>query len=130
MVNQEAADWARNYSYEELLPGITNVEREAVQKHVAAFFEEGLTIGQLTDRLKEVLDPETADETAEIIASTEITRAAVESELAQVQELNKTGVIMMPVWQTCNDSLVCDICKSFHDKIADVYEVGKCPKWI
>ena len=38
LVNQGAVDWARNYSYEGLLPGITNVEREAVQKHVAAFF--------------------------------------------------------------------------------------------
>lgn len=126
LVNQEAVDWARNYSYEELLPGITNVEREAVQKHVAAFFEEGLTIGQLMSRLEEVLDPEMA----ELIASTETTRAAVESELAQAQELSKTGVIMIPVWQTCNDSLVCDICKSFHDKRADIYELGKRPKWI
>ena len=60
----------------------------------------------------------------------ELTNVHIETELAQVQELNKTGVIMIPVWQTCNDSLVCDICKSFHDKRADIYEVGKRPKWI
>jgi len=121
LVNQGAVDWARNYSYEGLLPGITNVEREAVQKHVAAFFEEGLTVGQLISRLKEVLDPEMADEVAELITRTEVTRAAVEGERATVREadklLSKYGIEpMVEVWQTRNDELVCPICGPRHGK--------------
>ena len=54
LVNTAAADWARSYST--LLAGqINNTSRQAIatsiRNSIASFFEEGLTMGQLEERL-------------------------------------------------------------------------------
>ena len=105
VVNQGAVNWARDYSFN-LVSGINDTSRTALQATVGAYYERGQTIGQLTDRLSGIFGPVRA----ELIATTEITRAAVEGERAIVRELNKQGVQMVPIWNTNEDSLVCPLC--------------------
>jgi hypothetical protein len=45
-----------------------------------------------------------------MIAVTEVTRASVEGERAQVRELAAQGVVLVATWQTANDELVCPVC--------------------
>jgi len=117
LVNQEAVDWVRNYSFDDLLPGIDETTRIAMRSAIASFFEEGLTMKELQQRITGILGPENA----EMIARTEVTRAAVEGERATVREADKTlskyGIEpMVEVWQTRNDDLVCSICGPRHGK--------------
>jgi ribosomal protein S2 len=53
---------------------------------------------------------------AEIIAITEVTRAAVEGERAMVAEVAKQGIQMVAVWNTNNDEIVCPICAPLNQK--------------
>jgi len=48
---------------------------------------------------------------AEMIAVTEVTRAASEGEQAVARELARQGIIMTPFWNTNRDELVCPICE-------------------
>ena len=133
LVNQGAADWARSYST--LLAGqIDHTTREwianSIRTSIASFFEDGLTMGELIGRMES--DPALAKlftsdvrdrlgrvygpKRAEMIAVTEVTRAAVEGQRLVIRELNKQGVQMIPIWLTKNDELVCSICGPRHDK--------------
>ncbi len=152
LVNQGAADWARSYST--LLAGqIDQSTREwiatSIRNSIASYFEEGLTMGDLIGRLE--ADPKLAKlfigdvkdrlgrvygpKRAEMIAVTEVTRAAVEGQRLVIRELNKQGVQMVPVWQTNNDALVCPLCGPRHDKVIEdgVYPPDphpRCRCWI
>ena len=103
--NQSAADWAKTYSYD-LVRGITGNQREALNRYVPEFYENGWTLGDLTDKLSFWFGPVRA----EMIAVTEITRAAVEGERQEVDELKQHGISMKPLFNTSNDELVCEIC--------------------
>jgi hypothetical protein len=133
LVNTAAADWARSYST--LLAGqINQTSREAVatsiRNSIAAFFEEGLTVGEIEQRL--ATDPDlmhlfTRDvrdrlgrvygpRRAAMIARTEVTNAAMQGEVGIANELAKEGIHMIAIWQTRNDELVCPICGPRHGK--------------
>jgi len=105
IVNQNAVNWARRYSFD-LVQGITDTTRRAVSDAVAAFFEQQQTIGDLRAALSELYGPVRAD----MIASTEVTRAAVQGELGVVRELAAQGVQMRASWITERDERVCPIC--------------------
>jgi len=128
LVNQAAADWARGYST--ILAGqIDATSREAIatgiRNSIASYFEEGLTMGQLRDRLN--ADPDIAKlftkdvrdrlgriygpKRAEMISVTEVTRASMQGEVVIVDELAKQGIQMRAFWNTNNDELVCQICE-------------------
>ena len=135
LVNQEAATWARSYST--FLAGQINASSrraiaDGIRNSIAAFFEEGLTHGQLLERLES--DPKLAKlftkdirdrlgriygpQRAEMIAVTETTRAAVEGERYMVKELEKYGYRFTEIWQTNNDDLVCLICAPRNGKLS------------
>jgi hypothetical protein len=111
LVNERAANWARQYSYE-LIRNITNTSRRATQEAVAAFFERGQTRGDLEAALTRLFGPTRAS----MIAVTEVTRAASNGEREIARELAAEGVEMIPIWQTNNDELVCPICGPRHGK--------------
>ncbi len=111
LVNKAAADWASRYTFE-LVKGITDNSRAALQSAVSAYFEQGQTIGQLEDAIAPTFGPVRA----EAIAVTEVTRAAMEGEAETVKELAAEGIEMVAVWQTRNDELVCTICGPRHNK--------------
>jgi len=111
LVNTAASSWAQRYGYD-LVNGINNTSRQAIQQAVTSFFNDQLTQGQLTERLGRIYSPVRA----EMIARTEVTRAAAQGEVALVRELEKQGVQMVAVWHTRNDELVCPLCGPLNGK--------------
>ncbi len=133
LVNTAAAEWSRSYST--LLAGQINVtSRDAIatsiRNSVSAFFEEGLSIGELEQRLatdpnlmelftkdvKDRLGRVYGPRRAAMIARTEVTNAAMQGEVGIANELAREGIHMVAVWQTSNDALVCPICGPRHGK--------------
>ena len=106
LVNEDAANWARDHGGR-LVKDISKTQRRRVGNSVANFYEEGLTIGDLGNRLGSIYSPQRA----EMIAITEVTRAAAEGERAIAKELAKDGIIMVEIWETRNDGMVCSICE-------------------
>ena len=105
IVNQNAASWARQSSFE-LVSRLTDTSRKLLQDSVARFFEEQMTIGDL----RRLLTPTFGPVRASLIASTEVTRAAVQGEMDFVRLLGDQGAPMVAIWQTSADELVCPIC--------------------
>lgn len=106
VVNTSAVQWARQYTFD-LVSGINRTSERLLQESISAFFDEGLTIGDLRARLAGAFGPIRAD----LIASTEVTRAAVEGERTIIDELIGQGVQFEQVWQTSEDEAVCPICR-------------------
>lgn len=111
LVNERAIEWASRYTFE-LVRGINDTNRNLLQRAISAYFDQGQTIGQLEQRIMGAFGPVRA----EMIAVTEITRAASEGEQQIAKELAQQGIRMVPVWQTNNDELVCPVCGPRHGK--------------
>ena len=122
LVNQQAANWARTNA-QQLALDITSTNRRNVAEVLANFFEEGWTLGDLTSKLSSLFGPIRA----ELIATTEITRAAVEGELQLVRELNKEGAELIATWFTVRDERVCPICEPL-DGRPETEEGGFVPR--
>lgn len=106
LVNQRAADWAKQYVYD-LVRGVTGNTRAALQKKVEAYFLAPATIGDLKKSLQSLFGVVRADS----ISITEVTRAAAQGELGAIREIEKHGIKMIATWHTSNDETVCRICK-------------------
>jgi hypothetical protein len=104
LVNERASAWASNYSFE-LVRGITETTKRQLQRAISAYFA-GQTRGQLEERIRRWFSPVRA----EMIAVTEVTRAAAMGEMTAFEELKAQGIEMGIVWQTNRDELVCPIC--------------------
>jgi hypothetical protein len=111
LVHASAVAWSREYGFT-LVSGITANTRQFLQQAVGRFFSDQLTIGQLRDLLGQKYGPVRAD----MIASTEITRAAVQGELNIVSSLQQYGIEMVSIWNTSNDEHVCPICEPLNGK--------------
>lgn len=105
LVNQSAADWASRYTFDQV-SGITRTSQRAIQRAISRYFAQGQTIGELYDSLSRIFGPVRA----EMIAVTEITRAAARGEVLIADDIARQGVVMVRVWQTNRDELVCPIC--------------------
>ncbi|MBE0690070.1 MAG: hypothetical protein IH587_08120 [Anaerolineae bacterium] len=105
VINTRAQTWARTYTFD-LVKGINDNSRTALQQYVSNFFESGVTKGDLEDQIARLYGPVRGD----MIATTEVTRASVQGELAYGEELTKLGLNLVPIWQSRNDSAVCPIC--------------------
>lgn len=111
LVNQAATDWAARYGYD-LVRGITDNTRAALQQKVSSYFQNGWTQQALRDSLQSLFGPVRAS----MISVTEVTRAAVQGELAIVKEIEKHGIKMIAVWNTNNDDFVCPVCGPLNQK--------------
>lgn len=105
LVNERAAEWAGRYSFE-LVSGIVDTTRSTLQKQVRDFFHDERTLKDLRDSISGLFGPVRAD----MIAQTEVTRAASEAESLFEEELNKLGLRTTRVWQTSQQD-VCPICR-------------------
>lgn len=105
LINERAAQWAREYAFD-LVNGITGTTRKALQQQIAGFFTDQRTMGDLRESIGRLFGPVRAD----MIAQTEVTRAASEGEQAFGRELEALGLRVTYVWQTNADDLVCPIC--------------------
>ena len=129
LANQAAIDWANSYAFN-LVSVMRDGNQRLLQSAVSSYFDQGWTIGQLEDRIVSAFGPVRA----EMIAVTEVTRAASEGEQMITRELSSQGIQMRPIWQTNNDALVCPICGPKHNKeIKDgVYPPAhpRCRCWV
>lgn len=115
LVNLEASRWARSYTFD-LVRGIANTTRDALQEKVGAYFEIPTPIGVLKDSIGEIFDPVRAD----MIAITEVTRAATMGEVAVVNLLeSESGIEMEAVFHTVNDERVCTRCGPLNGKVVE-----------
>lgn len=104
LVNVDAAEWALNYSHL-LMNDISSTTRRAIQREIAYYVENSMTINQLRDR---IMSLSTFSETrANRIAVTETTRAYAEGNMRAWSDLDYVERVR---WQTANDDLVCPIC--------------------
>lgn len=121
LVNERAARWASGYSGS-LVRRLTLRTRVQVQEAVSDFFRTPTTFGQLQaeldvpalrDKLGRVIMPETR---AEMIATTEVTRASDQGQAAIVRQIkaDNPAIRMREFWDTNNDEMVCPICGSLH----------------
>lgn len=105
-VNEYASSWARQYTYD-LVKEITDSQREKLREEISRFYQDGnLTI----DDISRALEAQFSASRAEMIAVTEVTRAAVEGERGIVREIENYGIRMQAVWRTANDDVVCEVC--------------------
>jgi len=126
LINQGAVDFARTYGYNLVKEIRQNTERgveqilNLLQQEIPTFYEEGVNLGMLEERLARWFGPVRA----EMIAITETTRAATEAERFAVEELYKTyGIHMIPIWNTSGDERVCPLCAPRDGKVIedDIY---------
>jgi len=112
-VNEAAIEWVRNYTFD-LVRGITDTTQGVLQKAVETYFRDGLSKKELA----QLLEPSFGPVRAELIATTETTRASVEAErdLVRTIERDNENIKMIPIWQTANDERVCEICGPRHGK--------------
>ena len=123
LINETAMRWANQYTFD-LVTDLTDTSRRGLQQAVAGYFREGQTLAELQAEIasfKERTGRLFGPVRAEMIARTEVTRAAVEGQRAAVREsdkiLSKYGIKpMVEVWQTRNDEIVCPICGPRHGK--------------
>lgn len=104
LVNEGARAWAETYSYE-LVTGITETSRAALQEALGEWIASGAPLADLIRAL---------DETglwgpvrSEMIAVTEVTRSFAEGNLIGWRE---SGVVEGKRWATAADDKVCPIC--------------------
>jgi len=113
LVNTRAQDWAKRYSGE-LIAGINDTTKQAVQQAVERWYGNGEPLSALIDDLQ----PTFSKKRARLIASTETTRAAAEGSRNGFRE---SGVVTGMVWKTANDGeKVCPICKELDGKIVSL----------
>ncbi len=124
VVNQQAASWAKQHAYD-LISGLTENTRNVVRESISSFFEQQMTRGDLETMIGRAFGPVRA----EMIAVTEVTRAASAAEIAMGESLANEGIQMIATWYTRNDELTCPICEPLNNKKADGYTGKRKPYW-
>lgn len=126
LVNQAAITWASQYTFD-LVKGINETTMRGLQTAISTYYHDSLTLGELRGMISGYFGPMRA----EMIATTEITRASVEGELGTVQQIERDNqsVKMIASWNTNNDERVCPVCKPLNQRKASGYE-KKRPYWI
>jgi len=122
LVNQQAVDFASTYTFD-LVTSITGKNKELLQKAIASFFDDGLSLGQLRDMISPAFGPVRS----ELIGITEVTRASVAGErtLAERIMAENPFIRMVGYWITERDGRVCEICAPNDGHLVD--EVGYPP---
>jgi len=111
LVNEDAVAWARKHAVQvsEQITGTTEkryVElSQEVSDQIADWIQEGDPLPKLTKALAEKMPAERA----EMVASTEVTRAYAESNM---EVWKASGEVEGSEWRTAMDEIVCPICGS------------------
>jgi hypothetical protein len=108
LANEPAAQWAEQYTFG-LVKGINDTSKERLQSYISDFFRrEGATVDELRTQISGIFGEVRAD----MIATTEVTRAAAEGQtkLVSLAEQMNPNVELVPIWETSMDEFVCPIC--------------------
>jgi hypothetical protein len=111
-VTTAASEWAKQYTYQ-LVNGLTQTSQAALQQVVSDMLS---TVGMTREQVAQALAPVFGPARAEMIAVTEITRAASAGVELTRKEIAKAGIEMGRVWQTNNDELTCPVCGGLNGK--------------
>lgn len=111
MIGQAALEWSRSYTFD-LVSGLTNTTRNVVSRAIATAIENpGMTQAQIAELLRPAFGPVRAD----MISTTELTRAYSAATEDVQRRLLEAGVVMREWWVTREDELVCPICGPLHN---------------
>lgn len=125
LINERAAAWASGYTFD-LVRDLNDTSRQRLQDAVSRYYRDGLTIGELEQQLTGSFGPVRA----EMIAVTEVTRAAARGEDSLVNLLRQEGIEMVTTWNTNVDELVCPKCGPLNGKEAAGRDGSGEPYWI
>ncbi len=108
LANERAATAARRYAFD-LVRGITDTTRDTLRRQVSGFVKDpDQDLQSLGQEIARTFGPVRG----EMIATTEVTRAAAQGEwdlLSEIRTLDPQAMVAQ-VWQTSNDESVCPIC--------------------
>jgi len=104
-VRTDATTWANQYT-PELISGLTDTTREMVQQVITEVRTTPLTLAQAAERLA----PAFGRARAEMIATTELTRARAQATVASQNYLRANGINTVMIWRTNADEITCAIC--------------------
>lgn len=107
LINLDAMEWARQF-VGELITGITETTRKGVQSIISSWIESGDPFQSLVQRLLDDDRFPYGRMRAELIASTEVTRAYYQ---ANLETWKNSGVVELHEWRTAADDRVCPICR-------------------
>ena len=107
VVNQAAVEYAREYRYNTIV-GIIETKRKQVQTLIGNWIESGDPLNVLEAQLQPIF----GSVSAEMIASTEVTRVFAN---ANQQAWRATGFVGGKVWRTADDR-VCPVCGPLHNQ--------------
>ena len=110
LVNKDARRWAETYSYE-LVSGIDETTQAHLRQSIKQWMDNGLPLRSL----KRELVPIFGRDRAELIATTEVTRAYAEGNRFAYAA---SGVVEEILWRTATDERVCPVCGPLADKYA------------
>lgn len=102
LANQHAAEWAER-EVGQLISNINTTTQRRVQTAVSEWTSNGDPLSKLRDELAPIF----GDKRADLIASTEVTRAYAEGNRIAYRD---SGVVEQIEWRTAADELVCPIC--------------------
>ena len=127
IINTEALNWANAYTYNLVkeLRGTTQDALTAVQEKLQGQLRDVLgqwqtTPGMTRENLEALLEPTFGQPRAEMIAITEVTRAASAATNAYQERIGKdAGIRMVRRWQTRNDERTCEICGPLNQLLED-----------
>ena len=110
LVNTDARNWATSYAGE-LIRNIEQTTVNSVRQSVSRWIDNGEPLQALIDDLR----PTFSARRAELIASTEVTRAFAEGSIRAYQA---SGIVSEIEWQTARDEIVakCPVCAPRHGK--------------
>ena len=118
-VNLAAREWARMYGYD-AVSGINETTRRAIADAMGQFHS---TPGMTVDDVAKLLEPTFGQSRANMIATTEITRANTQAVNIAMQELAADGITATRQWVTWRDDRVCPICGPLHNTFEDVWQI-------
>lgn len=112
LVNVAVKEWAGTMSLD-LVKGITETSRVFTTDAIAKWIESGQSLDNLSAALETMFGPVRA----EMIASTEVTRAYAEGNRAAWKA---SGVVDGQKWYTARDELVCPTCGPLHGSTSPI----------
>lgn len=104
-----AQAWAEQAA-QHLVVQMNATSMNRVQTATNRFFSQSMTNAQLAEQLQTIFSPSRA----ELVAVTEVTRAAAEGAEYVAKELRRQGVELVAIWETLVDERVCPICGPRH----------------